>query len=91
MYYRHYTRRFEKSLKKIIHSGKIERKEVETVVDILAGGENLSLKYKDHPLQGNYSGFRECHVRSNLLLIYYIKNKELVLVLFNIGSHSELF
>lgn len=90
MYYKHYTKRFQKSFKKVIHSGKIKRHEVEFVVDALASGNKLSLKYQDHLLHGSLAGLRECHIRGNILLIYEIKNKELILVLINIGSHSEL-
>mgnify|MGYP004610660813 FL=1 len=32
------------------------------VIDILAEGETLPEKYYDHPLSGNYSGCRECHI-----------------------------
>ncbi|MEK7564568.1 MAG: type II toxin-antitoxin system YafQ family toxin [Patescibacteria group bacterium] len=91
MYYRHYTKRFQKSFKKIARSGKIKREEVEFVIDVLASVQKLDRKYQDHPLQGNFEGFRECHIRPDILLIYYIKNQELVLVLFDMGTHSELF
>ena len=91
MYYKHYTKRFQKSFKKVIHSGKIKKEEIEFVIDILASGDRLSPKYQDHALHGSLDGFRECHIKGNLLLMYYIKNQELVLVLFNIGTHSELF
>lgn len=91
MYYKHYTKRFEKSFKKVIRSGKIKRTEVELVINMLASGKKLAPKYQDHLLHGSLDNFRECHIKGDLLLIYYIKNQELVLVLFDIGSHSELF
>ncbi|MEK7219464.1 MAG: type II toxin-antitoxin system YafQ family toxin [Patescibacteria group bacterium] len=91
MYHKHYTKRFQKSFKKVIHSGKIRREEIEFVINILASGGKLTAKYQDHLLHGSFDGFHECHVKGDILLIYYIKNQELVLVLFDIGSHSELF
>ena len=91
MYYKHYTKRFQKSYKKIIRSGKIKRQEIEGVVKVLAEGSTLSPKYKDHLLHGSMAGLHECHIRPDVLLIYQIKAKEFVLVLLNIGSHSELF
>ena len=90
MYHKHYTKRFQKSFKKIIHSGKIKREEVEFVADTLASGNKLISKYQDHALHGSQRGLRECHIRGNILLIYEIKDLELVLVLINIGNHSEL-
>jgi len=91
MYHKHYTKRFQKSFKKVIHSGKIKREEVEFVINILASGSKLAPKYQDHLLHGRFDGFRECHVKGDLLLVYYIKDQELVLVLFDIGTHSGLF
>ncbi|HEY4494408.1 MAG TPA: type II toxin-antitoxin system YafQ family toxin [Candidatus Paceibacterota bacterium] len=91
MYHKHYTKRFQKSFQKVIRSGKISREEIELVINILASENKPAPKYQDHLLHGSLSGLRECHIKGNLLLIYYIKNKELVLVLFDIGNHSELF
>ena len=61
------------------------------VIDILANGETLDAKYKDHSLTGNYRGTRECHVEPDWLLIYEIRGDVLVLMLYRLGSHSELF
>ena len=47
--------------------------------------------YKDHPLTGNYEGFRELHIEPDWLLIYAIKDDILVLSLTRTGSHSDLF
>lgn len=44
---------------------------------------------RDHGLSGNWTGFRECHVKPDLLLIY--EKPEGVLRLVRLGSHSELF
>jgi mRNA interferase YafQ len=45
----------------------------------------------DHPLSGDYIGVRECHIKPDVLLIYWIDEKNKTLVLERIGSHSELF
>lgn len=57
----------------------------------LANNEELASKYKDHALIGSYKGFRECHVKPDLLLIYKKQNEILLLTCVEIGSHSELF
>jgi mRNA interferase YafQ len=49
----------------------------------------LDLRYKDHSLSGKYNNFRDCHVKPDLVLIYTIKDNELILE--RINSHSELF
>ena len=49
----------------------------------------LDKKYKDHALTQNWRGFRECHARPDLLLIYRLPGAE-TLELHRLGSHSEL-
>jgi len=61
------------------------------VVDRLSDGEILEPKYRDHKLSGQYEGKRECHIEPDFLLIYEIFEKEIVLDLVRVGSHSDLF
>lgn len=61
------------------------------VVTMLASGKKLDEKYRDHGLAGNYSGFRECHVEPDWLLVYRINQDALALFLFRTGTHSDLF
>ena len=49
------------------------------IVSKIANGEILDTKYKDHPLSGNWSGHRECHIQPDWLLVYYFDNEVLVL------------
>lgn len=85
------SNQFKKSYKKLRKSGKIFREDLETVVKLLAKGEKLPLKYRDHDLGGEYLGYRECHIKSDILLIYKIEKSILILILKDLGSHSELF
>lgn len=57
---------------------------------MLSKGEELPPKYKNHPLKGNYDGYYDCHILPNWILIYKIEKEELVLLLFDIGTHSDL-
>lgn len=61
------------------------------VIDILASGQPLAEKYKDHSLVGNYKGCRECHITPDWLLIYEIDDNKLFLYLTRTGTHSDLF
>lgn len=61
------------------------------VIGILASGAELPEKYLDHPLSGNYKGYRECHIEPDWLLIYKIENDLLILGLSRTGTHSDLF
>ncbi|EAO0751694.1 type II toxin-antitoxin system YafQ family toxin [Salmonella enterica] len=56
----------------------------------LASDKTLEPSQCDHNLTGNWSGFRECHIKPDLLLIYKKPDDE-TLKLARMGSHSELF
>ena len=82
--------RFRRDLKLAIKRGyKIEL--LDHVVGMLAAGEKLPEKFKDHVLSGDYGGFRECHITPDWLLVYKIIEDELVLLLSRTGTHSDLF
>jgi addiction module toxin, relE/stbE family len=89
-YYVQFTNQFKKDLKLAKKQGKNLDKLFE-VIDILANGGALDAKYRDHDLTGNYKGTRECHIEPNRLLIYEIYEDVLVLMLYRMGTHSELF
>lgn len=84
------SNRFKKDLKLALKRNQNISK-LQKVIDILASGESLAETYKDHFLTGNYTGFRECHVAPDWLLIYRIEEDELLLFLFRTGIHSDLF
>ena len=81
-----FTTQFKKDLKLAKKLDKLFE-----VIDILANGGTLDAKYRDHDLTGNYKGTRECHIEPDWLLIYEIRGDVLVLMLYRLGSHSELF
>ena len=85
-----FTSQFKKDLKLAKKQNKDLGKLFE-VIDILANGETLDAKYKDHSLTGNYRGTRECHIEPDWLLIFEIRGDVLVLMHYRLGSHSELF
>ena len=84
------SKRFKKSLKKYQNNKKILQ-ELELVVDYLIHKKRLPEKYNDHELIGNMKSIRECHVKPDTLLLYYIIDDKGVLRLYEIGSHSDVF
>ncbi len=60
------------------------------VLAALANDQPLEPRYRDHDLSGDWAGYRECHVKPDLLLIYR-KSGEDLLRLARLGSHSKLF
>lgn len=85
-----FTNQFKKDLKLAKKQGKTLSKLL-SVIELLADGETLDMKYRDHALTGDYSDTRECHIEPDWLLVYEIRNNVLILVLYRLGSHSELF
>lgn len=81
--------KFKKDLRLMIRRGYNENK-LWDIVELLANDKPLPKKNRDHDLTGNYSGFRECHIEPDWLLVYELKNDELVLVLVRTGTHSDL-
>ena len=61
-----------------------------SIIDLLSSDSILLRGHKDHALKGEYAGIRECHVKPDLLLMYFKTGKNL-LTLVRMGSHSELF
>ena len=60
---------------------------LDDVVDKLRHGEQLDARYRDHGLTGNFTGFRECHIRPDWLLIYLIESDILTRTLVDTGTH----
>ena len=63
--------------------------ELEPIIENLARKEALPKQYKDHALSGEWSGYRECHIQPDWLLIYQVKLD--ILYLARTGTHSDLF
>ncbi|MEI9969549.1 MAG: type II toxin-antitoxin system YafQ family toxin [Terracidiphilus sp.] len=60
------------------------------VLEALVNDNPLETRHRDHELSGDWSGFRECHIKPDLLLIYRRPDQN-TLRLARLGSHSELF
>lgn len=86
-----YSSTFKRDVKKMSRSAHFNRVQVEQVVARLAHGERLEPRYRNHTLAGRFQGCFECHLQPDLFLIYQVDNKENLLLLLRIGSHSELF
>ncbi len=87
----HLTKKYEKSLKKYLTIKKFSRPKLDKVILKLQNKVPLDKKFQDHSLKGKLSHQRECHVYPNILLVYEVMENELILILVDISSHSELF
>lgn len=84
-----YTSGFRKGLRLAAKRG-LDIDALGAVVNKLKAGERLPEKYRDHKLNGKYTGMRECHIAPDWLLIYKIDNDELILTLVATGTHADL-
>lgn len=60
------------------------------VLTALAQDQPLDLKHQDHDLSGEWAGYRDCHIKPDLVLIYRKLDAD-TLRLVRLGSHSEVF
>ena len=84
-----YSTKFKKDFKLAKKRG-LPMQELKTVIEKLAAGIPLEEKHRGHALTGNYTMFRECHIRPDWLLIYRINDMELELIAHRTGTHSDL-
>ena len=85
-----FTNQYLKDLE-LMRRRNLPKSELDAVVKLLSEEKTLPSKYKDHVLKGNFTGYRECYIRPNWLLMYKIDKQILTLVLIRTGTHSDLF
>ena len=80
--------KFRRDVKRQLRKG-VDLSRLEAVIEILVVQQPLEDRYRDHPLIGNWKGYRECHIQPDWLLIYRTTDDELQLA--RTGSHVDLF
>ena len=83
-----YTNKFKKDYEQAIKRN-YDISLLDAVLYDLINEIPLDKKYKDHALIGNYEGCRECHIKSDWLLIYQVGNGAVAFE--RTGTHSDLF
>ncbi|WP_312354436.1 type II toxin-antitoxin system YafQ family toxin [Pantoea vagans] len=79
---------FKRDIKRVEKRGK-DMAKLRAVIMLILSGEPLPAVLKDHPLQGEYRGFRDLHIEPDWLLIYRVEDDALHLA--RTGTHSDLF
>ena len=82
------TNRFKKGYQRHVAGMPMELEFAE-VVWLLVSGATLPAGYRDHPLKGSPSDYRDCHLRGDMVVIYQATPDLVKFV--RIGTHSELF
>lgn len=83
------TARFKRDFRREKKTDKRLEETLIRVVELLMSDEKLPDRLKDHALVGGSKGYRDCHIKPDLVLIY--QKSEEILTLVRIGSHSEIF
>jgi len=84
------TNRFKKDIQMYQRDVKTSNR-LKDIFHYFIQGLPLPMQYKDHALKGKFLGYRECHVFPDTLLIYEKDDKEKIITLAYIGTHSDLF
>lgn len=62
---------------------------LKAAIGLLAAGAALPTSYNDHPLKGDWRGYRDLHIEPDWLLLYRIEGDTLELA--RTGTHADLF
>ena len=79
---------FNRDVRRLKKRGK-SFEEFKHVIGLLMAGETLGSEYNDHVLRGELTGWRDCHVEPDWIIIYKISRGKLFL--FRTGMHKGLF
>lgn len=84
------TKQFEKDVRLMKRRG-YDISLLTSTIEKIAHGEILPSRYRDHALTGNWSSYRELHIKPDWLLIYKVEKNLLILTLTATGTHADLF
>ena len=84
------SKRFEKDMKRCQKRG-YDMRLIKDAIMLLAETGTLPAEYLPHQLHGDRKGQWECHIQPDWLLIWEQRDQELILVMLNTGTHSDLF
>ena len=79
---------FKRDVRRAQRRGK-DMEKLKMVLSMLIEGRPLPATYRDHPLKGEWKGFRDLHIEPDWLLLYRVAGDELQLA--RTGTHADLF
>lgn len=84
--------RFKRDYRTARKHPEFDRETLEYIFDVLVSGTSLPEPFREHRLRKralNLTGFTECHLGADLLLVYRVRRD--AVVLHRIGTHRQLF
>lgn len=82
------TTKFKRDVERQKRRGK-DMAKLRAVIELLCHHRPLEPRHKDHPLAGEWEGYRDCHIEPDWLMIYLRERDKLLLA--RTGTHSDLF
>ena len=82
------TAQFKRDYKRCKKRG-YDMAELRTVMELLIAQKPLNERHRDHELSGEWKGHRDCHIRSDWILIYRIAHRTITFE--RTGTHADLF
>lgn len=79
---------FDKDISKAVKRNK-DMQKLWNIISLLIENNMLPPKNRNHKLHGKFTGYWECHIEPDWLLIYKKSSTEIILS--RMGSHSDLF
>ncbi len=80
--------RFRRDVKRIEKRG-YDLSKLKEALTLLVEQKPLPEHYSDHPLKGEWKGYRDLHLEPDWLLLYRIEGMDLYLA--RTGTHADLF
>lgn len=79
---------FRKDLKRVTRRG-YDLGALEAMIDTLRAEKSLPAANRVHQLRGDWTGYWDCHIRPDWLLIYKVTEEEVLLA--RTGTHADIF
>jgi mRNA interferase YafQ len=83
-----YSGQFRRDVKRVSRRGK-EMAKLRHALELLIENKPLPVQFRDHPLKGEWRGWRDLHIEPDWLLIY--KADAAAVRFERTGTHADLF
>ncbi|WP_105739895.1 type II toxin-antitoxin system YafQ family toxin [Cronobacter dublinensis] len=83
-----YASAFKRDVKRLKKRGN-DMDKLKTLIKLLVEEKKIPPEYEDHPLQGDWRGFRDAHIEGDWILIYKVDGEDLKLA--RTGTHQDVF
>lgn len=83
-----WTSRFKRDFEKAKRSGR-DMAKLKAIMAAIVERRPLDAAREDHPLKGDWKGYRDCHVEGDWVLVYKVEGGTASFA--RTGTHSEVF